>query len=153
MNSQYIIRSAIKSDKKDIFRFYKSQHYSARFMGLDQSYLILLDNEIIGSVIISQITPDNHQHFLHALVIHHQYRKQGLATKLLNEVLPDYQNVVCFADVSLSSFYLANKFKQTPLLEVSNRLTEQLSVRFTRYSKKKPLLNIFIRKTNNGKNS
>jgi len=144
LNNQYTFRIANKQDKKNILRFYKSQHYSARFIGHDHCYLILLNDKIIGSVIISQITADNHQHFLHALVIEVQYQKQKLASKLLKEVMLHHKKIVCFADVSFSPFYFANKFKKVPLIKIDNTLTEQLSARFTRYSKKSPSLKIFI---------
>ena len=44
---------ANKADKKSILRFYKDNHYSARFIGYDSCYLIKENDNIIASVIIS----------------------------------------------------------------------------------------------------
>lgn len=52
LNSGVIV--AKKNDKKSILRFYKENHYPARFIGFDHCYLIKVDDNIIASVIISQ---------------------------------------------------------------------------------------------------
>jgi len=151
MNTQCTIQKSTKADKKSILRFYKNQRYSARFIGLDQCYLLFIDKAIIGSVIISQISANHRQYFLHALVIDQYYRKQGLAKILLNYVQSRYQPLVCFADESLSPLYLANGFDKLCPAEINTKLTEQLSIRFARYLKKQLRLKVFINKVNNDK--
>lgn len=148
----YQIRQSEKSDKKDILRFYKAQRYSARFIGLDCCYFITIDNNIIGSVLVSQLIPTNLQFLLHALAINKSHQRQGLAKALLNHVQSKYQPLVCFANQELSPLYLTNGFKKLAHTDINDVLTEPLSIRFNRYLIKQPRLKVFISQNNNDKN-
>lgn len=133
---------AEKSEKKDIKRFYRQQHYSARFIGLDSCYLIKLDNKIIASVIHSQLFSTNEQNLLHALVVDKDHRQQKLASQLISYSCSQHPLTVCFADISLSTLYLGVGFKIAPL----NVLSANLAPRYLRYQQTSPGLTIFIRK-------
>ena len=152
MSLPFQIRKSEKSDKKNVLRFYKSQQYHARFIGLDYCYLLINKNAIIGSVIISQITPENAQYFLHALVIDSRYKNQGLASSLITFASTMHSPIICFAHEQLSPLYLANQFTHLALNQVDNQLTEQISIRFNTYRKKQPNLNVFIYQRNSDKN-
>ena len=152
-----LIYEAIKSDKKSLHRFYKSQQYSAKFMGLDKSYIIKspITGDIIASVIISKIRAYNHQYFLHALVVDALYQNKGLATALINYVSTIHQPLVCFSIKSLSKLYLQAGMKEliTELVEPEHidvakgkfKLSTELSTRYSVYSKKQKSLTVFIK--------
>jgi len=142
LNSHILL--AKKTDKKSILRFYKSQHYSARFIGLDYCYLVKKDEKIIASVMVSQITTDNSQYFLHALVVDKNHQKQGIATKLVNHVNQTHQPVVCFAQPELSRFYHQCKMPELAIHLLTSQLNEHLSLRFQQYQKKQSDLKVFI---------
>jgi N-acetylglutamate synthase-like GNAT family acetyltransferase len=162
------LRCASKADKKAIKSFYHQQHYSAKFKGLDTSYLIEGTNdcapehrferqnkpfkenakEIIACVIISQLEPNNSQLFLHALVVNKNYQKNGLATQLLNYAITakvknskeDITSIVCFCESSLISLYLKSHF-----ICVSHEvLNPILNARYHTYLKKEPELKIMM---------
>jgi len=134
------ISVAQKDDKNSIKRFYKSNHYSASFMGGDTCFIARLDNEIVGGVIISHDTRIDSLPFLHALVVNKQQRGSGIARNLLNEAQRHFNTIVCFADNSLQSFYFKRGFNQT----TKNALPTGLTERFIRYQCKNPNLGIFI---------
>jgi len=136
----YQIIKAEKTDKKDIKRFYRQQNYSAGFLGLDHCYLVRFEQKIIASVIVSQITPENNQHLLHALVVDGQYRQKGLASTLLRHAIKLYQPLVCFAGADLATLYTQAGFKRAE----SNDLSQTLNLRFQAYRKKINDLMIFI---------
>lgn len=152
-------RLANKGDKKSIQRFYKSQHYSASFIGNDLTLLALKNQTIVGSVIISLVT--NHEKntnhwFLHALVVLKELQGNGIAKQLIkNAVLESKKQanncnnklakLTCFADKSLASFYLSNNFKAASPLE----LPDELSQRLNRYLNKQPHLQVFVFKRQN----
>ena len=137
-------RQALKADKKEIKRFYKQQHYSAKFMGLDQCYIVEDNNHIIASVIISQLTENNQQYFLHALVVNTCYQKQGLATKLLkystnhNAITEKPDSIVCFCSVDIISLYQKSGFKVLS----QKALNHTLFSRYLLYRKKQHNLTI-----------
>ncbi|PKI12935.1 GNAT family N-acetyltransferase [Colwellia sp. 12G3] len=152
---------AKKSDKKSILRFYKDNHYSARFIGYDTCYLIKKNDKIIASVIlslgenrpeISQIGEDilltksraKPQYLLHALFVTPDYRKLGYAESLLKHSITHHQQLVCFAQTSLNKLYLNNGF--TLLFDdlMSECLTPTLLNRFKQYSKHKTELKVYI---------
>lgn len=135
-----MITTAKKSDKKALLRFYKSQRYAASFLGYDFAYFIQNDNEIVASVIVSQLFKEHPQYFMHALVVDINHQQQGLAVQLIRHCQQQYSSLVCFASSRLTSLYLNNNFKMARC----NSLTEQLSVRFNAYKKKQPELKIFI---------
>ena len=159
-----------KLDRKSIKRFYKSLHYSFSYMGLDTVFLIKdlsknidkdakkeggNDDDIIASVVISKLSPENPQYLLHALIIAPSYRKQGLAKVLLHQVshfMDDIKKQVCvqhrnnasislvaFADKNLQVFYQ----KQGYIESTYEELLPSLSLRYRSYLKKQPNLNIF----------
>lgn len=134
------ITKANKSDKKEILRFYKQQHYSARFLGFDQAYYIKKNEAIIACVITSKITEYNHQTFLHALVIDKDYFHQKLASRLLKYCVRQHPTLICFADISLAPLYLQNGFVPTS----TKNLSEILQQRFNSYSFKNKQLQAFI---------
>ena len=101
---------ANKADKKSILRFYKDNHYSARFIGYDSCYLIKENDNIIASVIISlanewqqikpaaeDILPEFYQYLsqdkpdVNSHVKHLQNKPQYLLHALL--VAPDYRKL------------------------------------------------------------
>ena len=133
-----IFRQANKTDKKDIKRFYKSQQYSAKFMGLDHCFIIEYKCEIVASVIISQLNQQNQQYFLHALVVNSCYQKQGFASKLLKYATDEISTVhkpaliVCFCDANLIFLYQKCGFK----LLSENALNQILHSRFLLYKNK-----------------
>lgn len=131
-------RPAIKSDKKEVKRFYKKQQYSAKFMGLDHCFIIEKDNTIIASAIISKLTEDNQQCFLHALVVDKNYQKIGLATELLkyatNHLATKEQltAIVCFCSPDLIPLYQKTGFN----LLTQGDLNQTLCSRYLLYRKK-----------------
>lgn len=154
-----------KADKKAILRFYKDNHYSARFIGFDDCYLIKVDNNIIASVIISQgnksqqidttsevtsidttqdLIQDKPQYLLHALLVAPDYQKQGYAVQLLKYAIMHHQPLICFAHASLNRLYLKNGFILIADNLLSKCLSPALYNRFLLYSKHKHELKAFI---------
>lgn len=137
-----IFTLANKSDKKAILRFYKSQHYSASFLGGDSCYLLKENEQIIASVIISTIEKNITYHFLHALVVHSCHQNKGIATALLKYVLFFHPHTLCFADRAMANFYQKSAMwpesKRAELL-----LPEHLKLRLAAYRKKHPQLQVF----------
>lgn len=136
---------AEKSDKKAIKRFYRQHSYSAGFMGLDSSYLVKDNQEIIACVLHSRLLTENKQSLLHALVVSPTYRRQSVAASLLNYSCSFHPLTACFAAPELSPLYLSNDFQLANL----QQLTAPLATRYLQYLKQKPDLAIFIRDTNN----
>ncbi|GAA0819849.1 hypothetical protein GCM10009111_24450 [Colwellia asteriadis] len=129
------ITKALKSDKKAILRFYKSQQYSARFIGLDQAYLIKSENVIIACVIISQLTPTNEQYFLHGLVVAKSHQRQGIARLLLQHVQNSHQPLVCFTQPILAPLYLSENMIQVSEKSVELKLSPAVYTRYQTYLK------------------
>lgn len=149
---KYQIGLAKKSDKKSILRFYKTNHYSARFIGFDNCYLIKNNEEIIASVIISRCDVDREsivnlanksQYFLHALVVAPAYRGAGLASMLIQSVLPRYHPLVCFAQDSLSTLYLKQGFSALESTHIKQVLLPALFNRYCQYLSKESSLTVF----------
>ena len=148
MNTDLSLRQATKQDKAKIKRFYKRQRYSASFMGRDccfiveDSQLASTDN-IVAAVIISCINTNNEQALLHALVVDKTLRSQGIASGLLNTCLQHHEQVVCFADESLTKLYCQNRFTKLSESEHHHYLTPTIKERFSLYKKKQPSLTAF----------
>jgi len=161
----YCVIVAKKTDKKSILRFYKDNHYPARFIGFDHCYLIKMDDNIIASVIISQgnksqqldpstestsnnndlnLCPNKPAYFLHALLVAPNYRRLGYAEHLLAHAIMNHQPLVCFAQESLRNFYLNNGFTYIADNLLSQCLPHDLYSRFQQYSKNKAELKAFI---------
>ncbi|WDE03330.1 GNAT family N-acetyltransferase [Thalassomonas viridans] len=135
-----------KSDKKAIKRFYRQHSYSAGFMGLDSCYLVKDKQQIIACVIHSRLVVENQQSLLHALVVAPGYRRQAIASSLLDYSCAFHPLTVCFADKQLAPLYLSSRF--TPASQ--HQLFPELAARYTQYIKKKPELTIFMRDSRNG---
>ena len=161
----YSVIVAKKADKKSILRFYKANHYPARFIGFDHCYLIKVDDNIIASVIISQgnnsqqlnptsenVSNSSHldlcqnkpAYFLHALLVAPNYRGLGYAEHLLAHAIMIHQPLVCFAQESLRRFYLNNGFTYIADNLLSQCLSHDLYNRFQQYSKTKAELKAFV---------
>ena len=138
------IATAEKSNKKAILRFYKSQNYSASFLGYDQCYFICDKQIIIAAMIVSKIAAKHQHYFLHALVVDNQYQRQGLASQLLRHALQITQPLICFANESLSSFYMQNNMLKLTHDQIVKKLPEHLFLRFERYRKKQLQLKVFM---------
>jgi N-acetylglutamate synthase-like GNAT family acetyltransferase len=134
MNS--VITKASKSDKKSLMRFYKQQSYSASLLGYDNTYMIKYSEEIIGAVIISALEENNPQLFLHALVVKKEFRQKKLGCQLIQHALFQHatQQVICFADESLTHFYQLNNFNQV----TEHQLLEPLLRRYLSYRRSLP---------------
>lgn len=131
------IQTAEKSDKKDIKRFYKDNHYSASFMGNDQCFMIKNNKaQIIACVIVSTISDTP---FLHALVVSQNMRGSGLATQLLAHCQLISVHIYCFADLSLNRLYISSQFKSID----QGQLPASLHSRFQRYKQKNNTLSAF----------
>ena len=131
-----IITTASKSDKKSLMRFYKQQSYSASLLGYDNTYMMNYSGEIIGAVIISALKENNPQLFLHALVIKKEFRQKRLASELIQHALFQHvtQQIVCFAEESLTPFYHKNNFSQV----TEHQLLEPLLKRYLGYRRSLP---------------
>jgi len=132
-------RLATKTDKVSIKRFYKQQKYSAGFMGFDHTMLALVGESIIGAVIASKIEEHNSQYLLHGLVVSQHYRCQKIASSLIKQMTKRYAPIYCFADNSLTHFYINNGAKQSS----EDELSMTLACRLNAYRKYSPTLNIF----------
>lgn len=156
---------AKKADKKSVLRFYKENHYPARFIGFDHCYLIKVDDNIIASVIISQgnkpqqVTPSTERDsnnsylnlppnktpcLLHALLVAPNYRRLGYAEHLLSHAIVNHQPLICFAQESLRKLYLNNGFTHIEDNLLSQCLPPDFYSRFQQYSKKSPELKAFV---------
>lgn len=154
----YIVYKAEKTDKKDIMRFYKSQRYSARYIGQDQGYFIKINDNIIACVIVSGGRECSQFWLLHALVIRPTYRKKGIASLLLRTILTEnsssairaieqskakvasYANIICFAAPNLQALYVSNQFVHYNSPDDIAQLPNEFRSRFTRYQEKHPSL-------------
>lgn len=148
MKQQYVCHQGLKSNKKALLRFYKTEHYSARLIGRDKWYFISDKDLIIAAVIVSQIGQAKTQYFLHGLVTSAAHKNQGLASQLIAHVQLLNQNIVCFADNSMSAFYLTKRFIKIPKQTINTVLVKELSLRFSRYKIRKPELHVFIYQDN-----
>lgn len=145
----YVLLEAKKSDKKTIKRFYKTQHYSAAFIGYDKCYYFQNNNEeIIAAVIVSYVCLDNKQALLHALVVDKAHRNKSLALKLIAHCLQQHPNIVCFARAELSKLYLtANMTLITANKPLAEYVSPTLISRYNSYQDKTKDLLVFISNT------
>lgn len=138
------IEVATKSDKKAILRFYKEQHYSASFLGFDTTYLIKLANEIVATVIVSQLTQHNTDYFLHGLVVDERYQHRGLASKLISYCQQRHSPIICFSQPSYTKLYQKLRFIELEQLEIKDNLSAPLYERYIRYLVTKPNLGVMM---------
>ncbi len=134
---------AEKSEKKEILRFYKNQYYSARFLGFDRCYCIKVNDEIIASVMISNIIENSEISFLHALVVGQAWQHQGLASQLIVHVTKIHPSVICFADEKLANLYTKNQMVVIEKPQFTELLPEHLMIRLKTYQNKQPQLKVF----------
>ncbi|MEH6597573.1 MAG: GNAT family N-acetyltransferase [Colwellia polaris] len=142
LESSYTVVKAIKSDKKDVLRFYKSQQYSARFIGQDHCYIIKVDNKIIASALISAGQENSNSWLLHALVIDKSMRGNKLASFLIRAIINNrFHNqalvkVICFADEKLQQLYIKNNFIKYNETKQIATLPDEFQQRLKRYQMK-----------------
>lgn len=142
LESSYTIVKALKSDKKDILRFYKLQQYSARFIGQDHCYIIKDDNKVIASVLISAGQQGSKFWLLHALVVEKPMHGNKLASLLIQAVIKhNFHNeglskIICFADVKLQQLYLKNNFIKYNEIHQIAKLPDEFQQRLARYQTK-----------------
>jgi len=134
------IQRLSKAQKKDIQRFYKLNNYPASFIGYDHTYILAIEQKIIGAVIISYQSENNHYALLHGLLIAPGYRNEGYANLLIKKVMSEHNHIVCFAERDLEALYISNGFNE----EISNKLPNYLIKRYESYVKKSKALAIFI---------
>lgn len=133
---------ATKDNKKEILRFYKSEHYSARFIGHDQSYFIKEHDTIIANVIFSGGIEAKNSVLLHGLIVAQTYRSQGIASLLLKESIiqtlanSHIDTIICFAEISLKRFYLARQFTEFDITHSDKFALHSFLTRFLSYKKK-----------------
>jgi GNAT superfamily N-acetyltransferase len=140
MGLNVVIQCANKGDKKAIQRFYKQQHYSASFMGFDNTYVIKKADVIIAAVIVSQIVANHSHYFLHGLVVDKLYQGNGLGKKLVNHVKNHHHPLCCFTDNTLLAWYEQLNFIQLP----ATGLTPILLTRYQAYQKYQKNLSIMV---------
>ena len=131
----------LKENKKLLKRFYKANHYSASFMGLDHTYVVSLNNTIIGCVILSYLDKTNTIAFLHALFISPIHRHKGYAHCLIEYACKHHEQIICFADSSLDQLYTKSKFIEGSI----EKLPAVILKRFTTYLSKHKNLRIYFR--------
>ncbi len=136
------IIQAAKSDKKAIFRFYRVQHYSARYLGFDQVFLLKQQQEIIAAAMVSRITADSQYDFLHALVVDSGFQKQGLASTLLKHIKQQSPSLICFAQPKLASLYQKIAMTQQTPKQIQ-QLPQHLQLRYSAYLAKQPTLKVY----------
>ncbi len=172
------LSSKKSANKKAIKAFYKNERYSAKFKGFDLAYGAFLagaksdvnDNKnralchidttkqegqnLVATVIISQLHKDNTQALLHGLVTASSARGKGIASRLLSFAIEDLKkressqstvgidSIVCFSDPKLANFYLGNQFT---LVNANNQgfLTPSIEARLLAYQKHQPDLSVF----------
>lgn len=148
MRESITIRLAKKADKRQIKNFYKTNKYSASFMGYDTSYIALADNRIIACVILSYISKNNNQALLHALYVENNYRIQGIAKELVSYAKREHKSVACFALNTTSDFYYTLNFNQIQKDMTDLTTTGLLSTinieKYVQYKKHIPNLSAFV---------
>lgn len=149
--SPYTVIKAIKTDKKDILRFYKNQQYAASFIGHDQCYIVKIDQCIIASVIISAGQDPGDFWLLHGLVTDKAQRGKNIASLILHALISEkneqkkarYKNIICFADKALKAFYSSNHFILYNACDDIAQLPEEFKQRLIRYREKQKYLHCF----------
>jgi hypothetical protein len=149
--SLYRVVKAVKTDKKDILRFYKNQQYAASFIGHDQCYIVKIDQCIIASVIISAGQNPGNFWLLHGLVTDKAQRGKNIASFILHAIVSDknerkqarYKNIICFADKALKAFYSSNHFILYNTSEDIAQLPVEFKQRLIRYRERNKYLHCF----------
>jgi hypothetical protein len=150
--SPYRVVKTVKADKKDIFRFYKSQQYRANLIGQDQCYIVKIDQLIIASPIVSAGQEEGKLWLLHGLVVDKAQRGKNIASLIIQAIISDenkkknvkYNNIICFADKVLKAFYLSNHFMSYNTDDDLAQLPIEFKQRLIRYRKKQKDLQCFL---------
>jgi GNAT superfamily N-acetyltransferase len=147
----YTVIKAVKTDKKDILRFYKNQQYTASFIGHDQCYIVKINQFIIASVIISAGREPGDFWLLHGLVTDKAQRGKNIASLMLHAIISDknerkqarYKHLICFANEALQKFYLSNHFIRYNTDDEIAQLPVEFKQRLIRYREKQKNLHCF----------
>lgn len=147
-SSPYTLSKALKTDKKDILRFYKAQHYPASYIGQDHGYIVKVDGPIIASAIISAGQQTAGFWLLHGLVINKAQRGSKIGSLVLQAIVAEkstdksqsYEKIVCFADKALHRFYEKNNFRVYNTVAEIDKLPGEFKKRLISYQKKQPNL-------------
>ena len=98
-----------------IDRFYRAQGYKVKCGASERVYTITHASE--GFIGAARLVPQSSAHFwLRNLLVASDWRGQGIATHLMQKLLPDLQpqGCYCFALPHLTDFYTALGFVQEP---------------------------------------
>ncbi|MDX1453078.1 MAG: GNAT family N-acetyltransferase [Oleiphilaceae bacterium] len=116
-------------------RFYSEQQYRCRFDRNSQIYALYLKQKMIACV---QIDREHNYYFLRAMVVAKNYRRQGLASQLLNAVAPyiSTKDCWCLPFVHLVSLYQTAGFSEHD----ETTIPPTISTRLQRYHAQGKLL-------------
>ncbi|WP_062065164.1 GNAT family N-acetyltransferase [Cellvibrio sp. OA-2007] len=98
-----------------IDRFYRAQGYKVKCGTSELVYAIAAESE--GFIAAARLLPQTSGHFwLRNLLVANDWRGQGIATGLMQQLLPNLapQGCYCFALPHLTGFYSALDFTQNP---------------------------------------
>jgi GNAT superfamily N-acetyltransferase len=98
-----------------IERFYRAQGYKVKCGASERVYAITAENE--GFIAAARLVPQSSGHFwLRNLLVASDWRGQGIATGLMQQLLPDLapKGCYCFALPHLTVFYSALGFATNP---------------------------------------
>lgn len=96
-------------------RFYRTQGYKVKCLASERVYVI--EREGDGIIAAARLVPQVSGHYwLRNLLVASDKRGQGIATRLMQNLLPDLapQGCYCFALHHLSEFYTALGFDRNP---------------------------------------
>ena len=148
----YTVLKALKTDKKNIMRFYKTQQYAASFIGQDHCYIVKIGNQVIASAIISAGQESGDFWLLHGLVIAKIQRGNNIASLIIQAIINDknelaksrYEKIICFADKKLQWLYKSNNFINYNTHDEIDKLPKEFKQRLTRYRKKQQNLQCYF---------
>lgn len=98
-----------------IDRFYRAQGYKVKCCASERVYAIA--NKAEGFIAAARLVPQSSGHYwLRNLLVANDWRGQGIATGLMQKLLPDLAPLgcYCFALPHLTNFYTALGFVQNP---------------------------------------
>ncbi len=98
-----------------IDRFYRAQGYKVK-CGVNERVYAIADNDE-GFIAAARLVPQSSGHYwLRNLLVASAWRGQGIATGLMQKLLPDLapHGCYCFALPHLTGFYTALDFAQNP---------------------------------------
>ncbi|MES2823947.1 MAG: GNAT family N-acetyltransferase [Pseudomonadota bacterium] len=86
-------------------RFYADNGYRVKCGRLDQVYIFTLDGKIVAAARL--LLQQSDTYLLRNLCVATDYRRQGIASQFLLEILPQLipKNCYCFISATLQSFY------------------------------------------------